>query len=169
MFTVHLEWLWKLPVIIMEIDESSRILFMKYALPCAGTLVKRGSVNQKYVDQLVGIASKGGKIPKDAEKIFKVAFAACALIAIDAGKKIIDDNIVRKYFLSKHDKIIGKRYAEMGDFDPDMCRVRKGTVECLENEFAFVNGKKFRTDFVPEVKNGDEVVTHWDFIVEASK
>jgi len=142
---------------------------MKYALPCAGTLVKRGNVRQQYIDELIECVKLNKKIPKDAEKMFKVAFAACSLIAIDSGKKTIDESIVRKYFLSKHDEVIDKRYVEMGDFNPDMCRVRKCIAERIENGFAFVGKRRFRTDFVPYVKNGDNVITHWDFIVETSE
>ena len=84
----------------MEIEEKSRLLFMKYALPCAGTLVKRGSVTKEYINRLIEAVKNNAVIPKNAEKIFKVAFSACSLIAIDTGKKEIGEKIIRKYYSS---------------------------------------------------------------------
>ena len=154
----------------MEIKEDSRLLFMKYALPCAGTLVKRGQVAQKDVDRLINIVKNGGKIPKDVEKIFKVAFSACSLLAIDRKKNNIDSDVIREYFLRKHDDVIDKRHAEMGDFDPESCRIRIGSCESVENGFATVitsqGKKKYRTDFITNPRKNDIVITHWDFIVE---
>ena len=154
----------------MKIEKESRLVFMKYALPCARTLVKRGNADQTYIDMLIDIVKNNGEIPKDAEKIFKVAFSACSLAAIDDGKSSIDAGIIRKYFLFGHDKVIGSRYEEMGDFDPEACRVRAGVVESVENEKAVVYGpsgrKAFRIDFVPDARKNDIVVTHWNFIVE---
>jgi hypothetical protein len=154
----------------VEIAKTSRPLFMKYALPCAGTLVKRGKVRKEYIDELIDAVKSGKEIPAGAEKIFAVAFAACSLLAKDKGKDIIDDEIIHEYFLSGHDTIIEKRYEEMGDFDKEACRVCIGTVESKGTGKAEVKTKSgssvFRTDFAPSLKKGDSVITHWDFIVE---
>ncbi len=154
----------------MNIEENSRVLFMKYALPCAGTLVRRGKVSREYIDRLIDIVKNNGKIPKDAEKIFVVAFSACSLIAMDSGKSSIDSDIIREYFLLRHDDVIDRRYEEMGDFDPEACRTRSGIVGSVGDDFAVVNtplGKgKYRTDFVSDIRRNDVVVTHWNFVVE---
>ncbi|MBI2233256.1 MAG: hypothetical protein HYU56_05010 [Candidatus Aenigmarchaeota archaeon] len=153
----------------MEIEEKSRMLFMKYAVPCAGTLVQRGSARQEYVDMLIAAVKNNRPIPKDAERIFKVAFAACSLIAKDSGKKEIDADIVHQYFLFGHDTAVSKRYGEMGDFDPQACRIRPGVVRKMGNGFAVVENSlgrsRYKADYC-DVKEGDLVVTHWDFIVE---
>ena len=86
---------------------------MKYALPCSRTLVKRNQVTQEEVDKLIDIVKNNKEIPKNAEKIFKVAFAACSLIALDTGKNKIDEDVIREYFLKKHSDVIEKRYEEM--------------------------------------------------------
>ncbi|MBI3190587.1 hypothetical protein HYZ41_02700 [archaeon] len=154
----------------MEIEPNSRMLFMKYALPCAGTLVNRGVVGRDRIERLIDTVKENSEIPRDTEKIFKVAFAACSLIAMDEKKNFIDSNVIRKYFLSNHDDIIDKRFEEMGDFDPESCRIRTGTVVGVEDNFAIVHNsagvRKYRIDFAQGIKKGDEVITHWDFVVE---
>jgi|SRR3989344_595458 len=153
----------------MEIEKNSRILFMKYALPCAGTLVRRDIVSKEYIDNLIEAVKNNQHIPKDAEKIFKVALSACSLIALD-NEKQIDSDVIREYFLFRHDDMIDKRYEEMGDFDPEACRTRAGVVEFLEEKFAIVKNpsgkRKYRSDFVVDLQKNDIVVTHWNFIVE---
>jgi hydrogenase maturation factor len=153
----------------MEIEEKSRLLFMKYALPCAGTLVKRGNITQEFVDNLIETVKNSEPLPKNSEKIFKVAFSACSLIALDQKGKMIDADTIHQYYLFEHDVVIDKRYEEMGDFDPDACRIRAGVVQAVGNGFAVVANsagkRKYRADYCT-VKEGDTVVTHWNFVVE---
>ncbi len=154
----------------MEIEEKSRELFMHYAVPCAGTLVKRGTMKKEHWDMLVSCLKSRKKIPKGAEKDFKVAFAACTIIAMDSKKKVIDNEVIREYYLFSHDAMIDKRYEEMGDFDPYMCRIRAGVVESVGEGFALVRNssgtRKYRTDYASGLKKGDFVTIHWDFVVE---
>ena len=143
---------------------------MKYALPCVSVLVKRGTVTQEHLESLIETVKDGGEAPTGAEKIPAVAFAVCSLIALENGKAAIDDDIIREYFLFRHDDMIDKRYEEMGDFDTDACRTRIGRIVSIDSGRALVEmpgrTKTYRTDFVPDVKVNDRVVTHWDFIVE---
>lgn len=153
----------------MKIRDDARQLFMKYALPCAGTLVRRGVMKQEGVDKLIEIVKRGEKIPDGAENHFKVAMAACSLIALDSGKKEIDEETLHEYYLFEHDKIIDRRYAEMMDFDAEACRIRSGIVKSVSKGFAIVENSscagKYRADYC-DARTGDLVVTHWDFIVE---
>lgn|SRR3989338_3463198 len=154
---------------MMKIDEKSRLTFLKYAVPCAGTLVKRGTITQDHMDSLRE-AVKSGQAPKGAERIFKVALSACSLLAIDMGKGVIDDEVLYNYYLFGHDDIIDKRFDEMGDFDAEACRIRAGIVEDVFPGSAVVSNslgrKEYMTDFAPGIEKGDAVSTHWDFIVE---
>jgi hypothetical protein len=149
-------------------NDKDRLLFMKYALPCAGTLVKRGKITQRELDKLIEIVKNNEEIPTGAENIFKVAMAACTLIAKDSGRGI-DSEIIRDYFINHHDEVIDKRFEEMKDFDPEACRIRKGKVLESGGLFVIVENSsgtgKFRTDFC-KAKEGEEVITHWDFVVE---
>ncbi|MBL7160823.1 MAG: hypothetical protein ISS93_03170 [Candidatus Aenigmarchaeota archaeon] len=148
-------------------NPNDRLLFLKYALPCGQTLVKRGELSQGKLDSLIQKVSCSLDVP-DAERIFKVAYAHCSLLAKRAGKPI-DQKIIRQYFLEKHDEVIDKRFQEMRDFDPVQCQVLRG--EVLEaGEKAVVKTpsgtREFRTDFAPDLERGDRVILHWDFVVE---
>ncbi len=147
---------------------SDRILFLKYALPCAGTLVKRGSVSQEEWDDSIRNLSNGHAKP-GAENTFKVATAFCTLMAKDAGESEISENTIRRYFLSEHDTVVDRRAEEMGDFLPDDCRIYAGKVADVAENRAIVETQRgkleYRTDFC-KVREGDTVVVHWDFVVE---
>ena len=52
----------------MKIED--RNLFLKYALPCIHTLVKRGTVSKNYADNLLENVSNNKTIPKGSEDIF---------------------------------------------------------------------------------------------------
>jgi hypothetical protein len=142
---------------------------MKYALPCSCTLVQRGNVAQEDVDEVLA-AVKAGKAPRGAENMFKVAMAACTLIAKDKKKSRIDRDVIHHYYRFAHDDVIDKRYEEMGDFDASSCRIRAGVVEEVGNGFAVVSNssgrRKYKTDFVAGLKKDDVVTTHWNFVVE---
>jgi hypothetical protein len=88
---------------------------------------------------------------------------------MDNGKPVIDEEVIREYYLFSHDKIIDRRYEEMGDFDPVACRIRPGVVQSVGNGSATVKNNlgvhSYRTDYCP-VSKGDLVTTHWDFVVE---
>jgi hypothetical protein len=151
-------------------DKNARMRFMKYALPCVNVLVKRGTVTREQLNKLIEIVKNNKELPQNAERIPAVAFAVCSLIAIDNGKKTIDNEVIDEYFLFRHDDMIDKRYEEMGDFDTQKCRVRAGVVQSVTKNSATIKNsagtKKYRTDFTTGLKKNDLVTTHWDFVVE---
>ncbi len=148
-------------------DEASRKLFFRYAVPCSETLAKRGVITQKYQRSLMNSILLNRKIPKDAENIFKVASSMCEKTAKKLGKKSIDKEVVRRYFLFGHDKVVDRRYKIFKDFDPMLCRLYSGKV-LVSGSRALVQtimgDKKYRTSL--RIKKGDYVVVHRDFIVE---
>ncbi len=149
---------------------SNRLLFFKYAVPCAETFVKRGTINKEEYKDLIEQVRNGKEPEKNRENIFKVAMANLTFLALERNKDKIDDDTIREYFLFKHDKVVDDRFELMGDFNPDKCRTYPGIVRKLENDNASVeipNGiYSYRTDFVKNLKVNDIVVTHRDFIVE---
>jgi len=152
----------------VKIDD--RILFLKYALPCASTLVKRGVVTQEHVNSLIALVSDG-EVPKEgAENIFKIANAMCESIAGRMGKGAVDAEVIRTYFLLEHSKVVDDRFESMKDFDPVACKTYAGKVAEVNGCFAIVEtilGKqRYKTVFAKEVKKNDNVAVHFDFIVE---
>lgn len=145
---------------------EDRELFMKYALPCADFLVKRGEITQESVDRLIKKISNNEKIPKGSEKMFKVAYAMCIDIKEKLKKKGIDSDIIRRYFLYEHDKVVDENLSE----DRAKCKVWPGRVFEVRKNFAKVFtplGKcDCRTDFVKDLKKDDFVSVHRGFIIE---
>ena len=152
------------------LDEKARALFMKYALPCAGTLVKRGIVKGGEVKKLMKDVSSGTPVPESSEKIFKTALRECIKIARKSGKNSIDAESVRKYFLFGHDDAVRKRYKKFSDFDPASCAVYPGKVKSIRNGKALVEtpmkASEFSTRLCPEIKKGDWASVHRNFIAE---
>ena len=106
----------------------------------------------------------------DAEDIFKIAEAMCDAIRERMGKSDVDSQVIRQYFLLEHSDVVDDRYNLMGDFDPVSCKTRMGRVITIGADHAIVEtslGKsQYRTEFARDLKPGDNVVVHWDFIVE---
>ena len=149
-------------------DNETRLLFLKYALPCAPTLVKRGLVSQYEIKNLVKNISQREKVLTRPEKIFKTANSMCARIAKNLGKKCVDKEVIRKYFLFEHDKVVDKRYDAFRDFDAMRCRTFAGKVLDANKTIVqtLTGKKKYRDDFVLGLKKGDYVVIHRNFVVE---
>lgn len=149
---------------------SDRLLFLRYALPCASTLVKRGAVNQQHIDDLILMVSNN-RVPKEnVEKMFKVANVMCGNIAKRMGKSSVDTNVIRRYFLLEHSKVVDDRYQLMRDFNPIDCKTYAGKVISIANGGAIVDtslGKKrYKTVFAKGVKENDKVAVHYDYIIE---
>jgi hypothetical protein len=152
----------------MRIDD--RLLFLRYALPCAGTLVKRGAISQAQVDKMIDLVSKDRLPPEGVESVFKVANAMCTVIAKRMGKESIDDEVIRQYFIMEHSKVVDDRFSLMKDFNPVDCKTYTGKVIGLENGEAIVStvlGKRsYKTIFAKNVKENDDVVVHYDYVIE---
>ena len=152
----------------MEI--SNRILFFKYAIPCAETLVKRGALDKKDFEKMFDAVKKGKEPEKNSEQVFKVALAHLNLIAKRNNRQVIDEETIREYFLFGHDKVVDDRFEEMKDFNPEACRVYFGIVNKIKNDAAVVEtpdgNKSCKLDFVKGLAADDLVVVHRDFVVE---
>lgn len=152
----------------MKIED--RMLFLRYALPCAGTLIRRGNVTQQYVDNLIKSVSNDIEPEGSAEKMFIVANAMCNHFAREMKKRSIDSEVIRRYFLIEHSRVVDERYELMKDFDPVDCKTYLGKVLKVNNGHATLEtrlGKRsYRTDFVKDLREGDNAVVHWDFVVE---
>ena len=144
---------------------------------CVSTFVTRGKVSQDEADQMIEQVSHG-KVPENAMNLFKVAHAMCEVTAGEMNKKVIDAEVTRQYFHVKHNDVVNSDYTLMHDFNPDSCKIDIGKVTAIDAGRATVEIKietelgletmvkpYTRTDFC-KAKVGDEVVVHYDFIVE---
>lgn len=151
-------------------NSEDRLLFLRYALPCASTLVRRGKVSQDSIDSLIKVVSEGKKPPEDTEKIFVVANTMCNKIAKGMGKNGVDSEVVRTYFLFEHSDVVNDRFELMKDFNPVYCKTYPGKVISRATDSAIVETilgrKNYKTIFADKIKAGDEVVVHYDYIIE---
>lgn len=144
-------------------------LFLRYALPCAETIVKRGWVERDVVELELERAAITGESPEvDIRDIFSIAYARCALIARQMGKDAVDAEVIRRYFWTQHDKAIEERHKEMGDFDKQACRVLPGKVSTLSPLVVETSSDSSEKDnsYRLDLKVGDYVVVHYSRIVE---
>lgn len=152
-------------------------LFLKYALPCGPAHVKRGNMEEDLLNDSINYISSGKNMPKkmeDAlEKIFFTAVERCSALAKKRNMHEIDALIIRDYFLKVHNKIIEKRCQQKGveeGFDPVACKTRLGKVIEVYEKNAKVridsDTLKYRTDLVSGLKKEDDVIVHYNFIVE---
>ena len=152
----------------MEI--SNRILFFKYALPCAETLIKRGDLSQEEFVKMLAKVSRGEEPEKNSENVFKVAMAHLKFVSMQKKKNEIDEDSIREYFLFGHDEAVDERFEKMGDFDQEKCRTYPGIVKEVKDGKTLVETplgtEYYKNDFAKDLKIGEFVVVHRDFVVE---
>ncbi|VVB54944.1 Uncharacterised protein [uncultured archaeon] len=147
-----------------------RGLFFRYALPCAGTLVRRGNISGEELDEVVALVAAGKDAPNGWEKHFKVALTWLTFIAENNGKNVIDADVMHRYYWFMHDRVIADRYALMGDFDPQSCRIHVGKVMNVRGKKAILYSTKGKvavsTLLSGPLKEGDYVAFHYGYVVE---
>jgi len=148
-------------------------LFLRYAIPCGEVLVNRGELRGELLAKLNDSVKNKEEIETPIENVFKVASRMCTILAKQMGKKEIDSEVIRKYFLIEHEKAIKWRK----DIKPDLkikdCLVYPGRVLRIDQDKVLVRtplGEKlFRKDFADGLKKKDWVSTHYDYIAEKIK
>ena len=148
-------------------------LFLRYAIPCGEVLVKRGELKEELLKNLNDSVANGRKIDVPVEDIFKVASRMCTIIAKRMGKKEIDEDVIRKYFLLEHEKAIIWRKKIYPDLSVRDCKVYPGRVLKIDEDGALVRTpigeRKLRTDFSGDLKKGDRVSAHYGYVAEKIK
>lgn len=148
---------------------ADKELFLRYAIPCGEVLVKRGTLDPRLLKKAERIVTEGKTANIDPGKMFPVAAKMCTLIALRMGKKAIDAEVIRRYFLFEHEKAVRWRMKLYPDIIPEKCIVFPARV-LRSGELLLVNtpsGKKILdTRFAPEVKRGDWVSTHYSYASE---
>lgn len=149
---------------------KDRELFLRYAVPCGGVLVRRGELRESLLDNFRHSVRDKQEIKEPIEDVFKVASRMCTILAKQMGKTEIDAGVIRKYFLSEHEKAIEWRRQVKPDINVKDCIVRPGRVLRIDPDGVMVRtklGEKlFRNDFAGDVKVNDWVSVHYDYISE---
>ncbi len=149
---------------------KDRELFLRYAIPCGEFLVKRGEVKQELLSKLNDVVRNGQETDIPIEKTFKVASRMCTILAKQMGKKEIDADVIRRYFLVEHENAIRWRKQIRPELKLEECLVYPGRVLKLGNESVLVKtplGERlFRDDFANGIKANDWVSVHYDYIAE---
>ncbi|MBL7054603.1 hypothetical protein ISS05_02510 [Candidatus Woesearchaeota archaeon] len=148
--------------------------FLRYAFPCAFILKQRGEINQKKYDWLFDIAVNNKYIKKEElEKIFFRAFNYIDELAKEKNKGRWDFEIIKEYFLKRHNEIIEQgrdMYKDAPETLKELSKVIEAEITDKKEdilEIRFNNKKRFVSNiFVPEAKIKDKVRVHYGFAVE---
>ena len=139
-------------------------LFLRYALPCANTLIERGETTKDEIEKMKKILQKGEEISNDAIKKFKVAYAFCKELGKKLNKNPMDEEVIRKYFWFEHDYLVDLMGADID------CKVYPARIEKIENKKAFVItpiGKmECKIELIKNLKKNDWVTIHRKYVVE---
>jgi len=148
-------------------------LFLRYAIPCGEVLVKRGELERQTLLSLNEATREKLEIDYPIEKIFPVASKMCTIIARQMGKREIDAEVIRRYFLIEHEKAIKWRQKVRPELKIEECLVYPARVLRIDDKNIFVKtplGEKFlRPDFAKGIKVNDWVSVHYDYVVEKIK
>jgi hydrogenase maturation factor len=148
-------------------------LFLRYAIPCGEVIVRRGELRSDLLRELKESVEQGEEIDAPVGEIFKVAARMCTILAKRMGKPEIDDEVIRRYFMLEHEKAIRWRKLVKPDIDVKDCMVYPGKVLKIDFDKALVQTPlgeaMLKRDFSPDLRKGDWVSTHYDFIAEKIK
>lgn len=150
-----------------------KALFLRYAIPCGEFLVKKGELRSEVLKKLNASVRNGEAVETPIEDVFRVAARMCTIIARQMGKKEIDAEVIRRYFLVEHENAIKWRQQVRPDLKLEECLVYPGRVLKIGSENILVKtplGERiFRNDFAQDIKPHDLVSVHYDYIAEKLK
>ncbi len=145
-------------------------LFLRYAIPCGEVLVGRGELRHEVLQKMNDSVAHGQEIDMPVENIFKVASRMCTILAKQMGKSEIDEEVIRRYFMLEHEKAIKWRKQIRPDIKVQECMVYPGRVLKIDFDKAIVRTPlgeaMLRNEFTPDLRKGDRVSTHYDYISE---
>jgi hypothetical protein len=149
---------------------KNKELFLKYAIPCGEVLVRRGEIEPEILENLRKSVECGDNIEIDVAEFFPVAARMTTILAKRMGKKEVDEEIIRRYFLLEHEKAIRWRMKIHPDVKIRDCMVYPGRVLKIYSDSVLVKtllGEIFlRNDFNNNLKIKDWVSTHYDYVSE---
>lgn len=152
------------------------VYFLRYAYPCAHILCDvRGEVSGKEFKMMEKAAINNKKLDRAfLEKAFWRAFERINKIAQEMGKDKWDIEVIREYFCVRHNSVLDK--SDYPEAFKEMCKTYKAEVaeetedgEAVVSYLSELGGKKRRKvkkDYIKDLKVGDKVMIHWNYVVE---
>lgn len=159
----------------MKDDTAARILFLKYAFPCAGVTLARGKITQKEYDVLEKAVRTSRALPwKTLERIFVPARRRIREVAARIHGAPHDSAVIRRYYLEFHNEYIKNNdgsYARAPEALKKLCRVERARVIEKGGDYYVVKvsgGKKRPVSSLicPDARVGDMVSVHYGYAVE---
>jgi len=160
------------------IEETSEAVFFRYSADCAYQLFSLGRIKEREY-QIIRDCREHGKVPDRIflEAVFPAAIERIKRLAKTLSKDYWDAEVIRKYFLEEHNRIIDRGdgyYAIAPKSIKELCKVRVGKIknsETIGGEVIYTvdYGDKEETalgKYLPDVKIGERISTHWKFAIE---
>jgi len=164
-----------------KVGEAEEIFF-RYAFPCTGDLLDIRAISEEDYRKMERYA-KRGETPRrqELERIYKNAIRRMKIVAGELKKPLWDLNVVREYFLRRHNEFIDNgegAYKDAPHSIRELCKVRIGKVvgkevRKEENNRIIIyvveyEGKKERIigNYCPYAEIGDRISFHWKTAIE---
>lgn len=151
------------------------VFFVKYAFPCSFVLRQQKKITQEDFVTLEDAALHQKVLNKVfLERVFVKAFERISVLAEEMNKNKWDLDVLREYFLVRHNEIIEGGQSTYANTPPvlnELCMVHKAKVigkkdSVLIVEYGFGKKRPVNNDLVPNAKVGNTVTIHYGYAVE---
>jgi len=149
---------------------ENKELFFRYACPCLED--RLGKKGKEIIEDFV----KYGYIPPNLSKLFPTAFKRMEKIMKKMGKKIADEEDIKRYFFEVHNSHLKRLYESTSDRKLKekaySCMVKIGKVlnekgEVYRVKIDSIGSREILCkSFLKNIKTGEKVVVHWNYIVD---
>lgn len=141
--------------------------FLRFAFPCAHVCLERKEITKEEFEKLEDAAKNDVEISREfLERVFFRAFKKMP-------KDIWHKEAIREYFLEQHNKDLEHGKSSLAPYLHEFCKVRKakivkkqGNVLTVRYETNACQERNVFSDFVPDAKEGDEIIIHHGYAVE---
>lgn len=148
--------------------------FLKYAYPCVNNLQHENKISKKDASNLEKLLFENKNITRDyLETCFPSAFRRIKEVAKGMNKDCWDMEVLRKYWLSEHNKFIDLGDGDYAKATPtfrELCKVHKAKVIDKKEKVLTVNYdntiRKVFATLIPDVHIGDKVSVHLAYAIE---
>jgi hypothetical protein len=145
--------------------------FLRYAFPCIFVKKLRGEITNEEIAELERVVVNSEDVDRKLlEEVFAVASEQLDKIALELGKEKWSMEVLKEYFLVRHNDFVDTREGLPGKTLKELCKIREGEIVEDFGEIVKVKyGERYRNvskDFFPSVKVGDNVRIHYAYIVE---